>query len=262
MSSVHPPDAELLAQFCDPVGRATRTTEAQVELPAISIDDAVDQGLFPPPAFVKLDVHGSEYEALDGARKALATSVVGVLVETWYTPVHRGQRLNGHVEALLNDSGFHAFHIELQPEHYGPGRTERPQTDERIDRRRLIAAESLFFRDFSRARAVPRTTALFSIACADLFAYNEYAILLSRSFASEGVLDARTQGEVEAELRQVRKKRTEVLAEKYLSTARCEAERGHLHEALRQVELSCRTLPLEGTRRALQELRRQTREHL
>jgi FkbM family methyltransferase len=202
-SSVYPPNLELLRPFPDQIGAPARRTESKAEVEAISIDDAVERGLCPPPDFIKLDVHSAEYEALEGASRALESSVVAVLVETWHAPVHQGQHLHGDVERFLNDKGFHCFdHWPVAAWRYeldGEAATE--------DRPRLIAAESIFFKDFPAGSEVSAKTAVFAIAAADLYEYTNYAVHLSRSFAARGTLSPELQAEIEGELLALRRAR-------------------------------------------------------
>lgn len=53
-------------------GRHPLTT-AEVQVEVVALDDLVQSGEAPPPAVVKLDVEGSEIEALEGMREVLAT---------------------------------------------------------------------------------------------------------------------------------------------------------------------------------------------
>ena len=196
-SSVYPPNTELLSQFSDTVGVPPRTVEQIIEVPAISIDEAVEQGLMPTPHFIKLDIHSAEFEALQGAIGVLS-GVVGVLVESWHSPIHAGQRLHADIEAFLNKQGFNLFHFNpLASWHQHVDSRHSPR-----DRSRLIASESLFLRD-SPADDWDETTILFAVGCADLFRYTNHAILMTRRFKEEGLLTAESQTGIEAALTEI-----------------------------------------------------------
>ena len=196
-SSVYPPNTELLSQFSDTVGVPPRTVEQIVDVSAISIDEAVEQGLMPSPHFIKLDIHSAEFEALQGAKKVL-NGVVGVLIESWHSPIHTGQHLHADIEAFLNDRGFNLFHFNpLASWHQHVDSRHSPR-----DRSRLIASESLFLRDTS-TEDWDKTTVLFAVGCADLFRYTNHAILMTRRFKEEGLLTAESQAGIEATLNSI-----------------------------------------------------------
>jgi FkbM family methyltransferase len=201
-SSVYPPDMERLRLFPPKHGLTSRRTEQEVRVPAISIDDAVGQGLCPAPRFIKLDIHSAEYEALEGAAQTLS-GVVGVLVETWHLPLHRGQRLHGDVECLLNRHGLHLFHQRPAAawKHALDGRRNR------FDKTQLVASECLFLPEPAALAAADPTRGVFAVAVADLFGYAHYAVQLSRELAACGVLAPAVQAEIEHELTRLNARR-------------------------------------------------------
>lgn len=159
-SSVYPPNLELFDTFYGPrLGTKVRTTAKMVDVPCISVDDAVARGLMGKPNFFKLDVHSAEYEAILGARMSLDECLC-VLVETWTHQFHVGQKCHGHVEGLLNDLGF--FIYDMTPVYVR-------KTD--LDRRMLTSTDSVFFPD----RAKPGLE-LLHVALLDLFRYTSHAI--------------------------------------------------------------------------------------
>lgn len=200
-SSVYPPNEDLLRLFPDWVGVEGRKTEKVERLPATSIDDAVREGVCGPPDFIKLDIHSSEYEALEGADRALRTAT-GLLVETWHSPVHSGQRLHGDVEQLLNRSGFHLFdHCTAAAWRHTLDGETTPS-----DRPRLMASDSLFFKIDGGERS--ERDALVAIALLDLYSYTDYAVRLAREWSSSGVLSEVLHRDAEAELLSLRGART------------------------------------------------------
>lgn len=75
-----------------------------VEVEVVALDDLVRSGEVPPPDVVKLDVEGSEVEALKGMREVLATHRPVVLCELHETAAE--------VAALLGDLGYTARTLE------------------------------------------------------------------------------------------------------------------------------------------------------
>ena len=197
-SSVYPPDLDLLGTFSDHIGAPPRTTKEIIEIESQSIDEAVSQGLCPPPNFIKLDIHSAEFEALEGATESLEKAF-GVLVESWHSPIHRGQHLTGELEWFLNERGFYLFNLM----HNSPWMHFVDGKDLELDRPRLVGSESLFFREDLLVESTTREMALHAIALADLFRYNRFAVLLSRRFLQSGILDPDLQRRIEEELNRI-----------------------------------------------------------
>jgi FkbM family methyltransferase len=167
-SSVYPPNLELFDKLYGPdLGTKVRTTARMVDVPCISVDDAVSRGLMEKPHFFKLDVHSSEYEAVLGARNSLDECVC-VLVETWTHPFHKGQKCHGHVEALLNDLGF--FIYDIAPV-YGYNQSSVYGRTMKGDRKLLTLTEAVFFPE----RVKPELAVL-HVALLDLFRYTNLAV--------------------------------------------------------------------------------------
>jgi len=102
-SSVYPPNEPLLKNFNDRIGLPPRATAKVLQITVVSVDDAVAEAHIPNVDFIKLDIHGAEYEAVLGATKSLNSTCVGLLVEAWTIEVHKGQKLVFDVEALGAD---------------------------------------------------------------------------------------------------------------------------------------------------------------
>jgi len=191
-SSVYAPNENYLKYFPDHIGVQARMTELLIEIPSISIDDAIDQNLINQPDFIKLDIHSAEYEALTGAAKALDLTV-GVMVETWHNPVHRGQHLHGEIEHFLNSKGFYLFNIRKAANWKVAVDNATDQNDKSV----LIASEALFFKDYQNKSNVSFQEAMFAIACSDTFGYTNHAINLSRLFAEKDIFNKEYQSNIE-----------------------------------------------------------------
>ncbi|MEP1034889.1 FkbM family methyltransferase [Ekhidna sp.] len=174
-SSVYPPNIDLIKSFEDAYGIDVRSTEYIIEVDGITIDKAIEESDSGKPHFIKLDIHSAEYEALEGAKKALKDSVMGVLVETWHQPIHEGQYLHADVEKLLNEKGFYIF------DQYPVGRWDFKKNKETIISNKpcYVLSESLFFKypnDF-----ILKEEFLKFIGFLDVFGYTSLAMNLVRS---------------------------------------------------------------------------------
>jgi hypothetical protein len=175
-SSIYPPNLELLKRFPGRFGVATRETVKLREVCLTSIDAEVADGVILPPHFIKLDIHSAEYEALIGAKDSIG-NCLGLLVETWHTPVHKGQHLNSEIETLLTDWGFSLYdcHDAASWRHEVDGKSEG------TDRRQRVGSESLFLRE-----DVPDKLKEWQIALFELFGYSMRAIQLCDEVIGSG----------------------------------------------------------------------------
>jgi FkbM family methyltransferase len=184
VSSVFRPNQRLISQLLPTTQQLGRLIEHTISVPAVAVDDVVITRDCPPPDFIKLDVHGSEYEAAVGASQQLRNQCFGVLAETWSMPFYEGQRMHGHFEALLNDHGF--FLCEQLP----TGLPIRNAGGSRFHRQQHLKTDSLFFKDiigrslagWSDVHAIKYTVV------ANLFGHRGYALQLVDYFASAGLL--------------------------------------------------------------------------
>jgi FkbM family methyltransferase len=76
------------------------------EVALAALDTLVEDGVVPPPHFIKMDIEGAEVAALQGLRKTLRRHRPHVLVE-----VHGTQR---EVVALLRDAGYEVVPVEAE----------------------------------------------------------------------------------------------------------------------------------------------------
>ena len=175
-SSVYPPNKYLLSKFQDHIGYSARKTIKQVRVPSISIDSAVKNQLFPAPDFIKLDVHSSEYEALEGASNALE-HCSAVLVETWHSPIHSGQHLHGEIEHYLNKKGLFLFDMHLRSK----WNYKNTRNLNAWDRHRLVGSEGIFFREEYKTENI-----IIALGLLDLFQYTSPALdLLEHNTATK-----------------------------------------------------------------------------
>lgn len=185
-SSVFEIDQRVLKQI-DPNGIDMRMPAKKIEVECCAIDSICRVHSVPFPDFIKLDIHGSEYEALEGSAYALQNHTFGVLVETWTLPIHKGQKTHGDVESLLNRMGLYLF------EYFPLIQWTRQSGDTRFHKVQAGGFDALYFKDIigtdeSRTWDLPQ--AVKSVALADLFGHHGYALQLADYFHEIQVIPA------------------------------------------------------------------------
>jgi len=108
-SSICPPDMTYLSKF-DELNVGVRRTDKIVEINMRSIDSCILNKEMPSPDFIKLDIHSAELPALKGALKNIG-NCLGLLVETWHSPVHLNQGLHFEIEKFAIENGFEVYDI-------------------------------------------------------------------------------------------------------------------------------------------------------
>lgn len=176
-SSVYPFN-ERLQKYIDPQVN-TRKTKKEVIVEAMSIDECLKMYNIKGIDFIKLDIHGAEYETLEGASEVLKNTL-GLLIESWVVPVHIGQKTRGDVERLALDNGFYVFEENVVAK-WG----RKPKL---FLKRQPIAVDTLFFKDTLLNDIVDNEIKLIKlIGLADLFNHHGFALQLLE-YAKEGQL--------------------------------------------------------------------------
>lgn len=174
-SSVYPANQELLEKFDDKVGYPPRSLDKLLEVECIDIDTAVQNENVPLVNFIKLDIHGAEYEAIQGAARSLSDACVGCMVESWFIDIHQGQKLIFDVEARLAEMGFYKFgntQVISWPRKRPEGLKSKDQ---------IIAEENLYLKvcsTVSEVEQLGKDRAIKLLVVADLFGYTDYALQL------------------------------------------------------------------------------------
>ncbi len=108
-SSICPPDIFYLSKF-DNLNVNTRSTINIIDVNVRSIDSCVFMNEMLAPDFIKLDVHSAELPALEGAKNNI-NNCIGLLIETWHSPVHLNQGLHFEIEKYAIENGFEVYDI-------------------------------------------------------------------------------------------------------------------------------------------------------
>lgn len=140
-SSVYPPNWRLLERFLPQHSEPRRTVKV-ASIPCDTIDASLKQ-IGRCADFIKLDTQGSEFEILSGAEEALATSVFGVVAESWTIEVHKGQRTTGEILSFMHQRGFALFDMSVGAAWHrrGAGKLKH------LNKRQIVGLDLLFFRE-------------------------------------------------------------------------------------------------------------------
>jgi FkbM family methyltransferase len=183
LTSIFEPDRTFLDTFPD-AGRFD--TVARVEIEADTLDHVVETHGVAGPDFIKADTQGSELFVLQGARRALETSVLGVEVEAEFAPIYRQQPLFADVDAFLRGLGFALF--DLRPCYWKreSGRTVGGPHGQ------IIWGDALYLKSLpalsditARLDAETRKSKILKIiSIALLYGYADYALEVARAMSS------------------------------------------------------------------------------
>jgi FkbM family methyltransferase len=169
-SSVHPPNAELLAGYRREHA-APRETREKVTYPATTLDQAMsERGL--TCDVLKVDTQGSEGEILRGGAETIARDVLCAVVETWTVPVHAGQALTGDVLRFMANAGLELFDTSVA----AAWRRPLPEGVELDGKRQVTGLDLLFLR--TTLPVGDETRLLKLAAIADVFGFPDLALQL------------------------------------------------------------------------------------
>jgi FkbM family methyltransferase len=177
-SSVYPFNRELQKNI-DPFYEK-RNTQRTVEVDSISLDEYQKTSESPKIDFIKLDIHGAEYEALEGGKETMK-SALGLLVESWIIPIHKGQKPRAAVELLAYDRGYYV----VEENH----RSMWLRTGPNNGKRQPVSLDTFFLKDPMIDHNVKdEVDALKLIGIADLFGHHAFALQLVDYFSEQAIL--------------------------------------------------------------------------
>ena len=175
-SSLLQPNSELLDKYSRPErAQVVETKQIQVD----TLDRQLETIKVSDVDFIKIDIQGAEYYALQGAKKILASSVCGLEVEVSFGERYTGQPLFSEIELLLRGVGFEL--IDLRTfywkrkigEHLGGPKGQLMVANALFFRspERLLADSVLYgTREAQRAKILRTITVALVYGCADFAA--------------------------------------------------------------------------------------------
>jgi len=195
VSSVYPPNLNLASRFIDIIGEPARQTKQIVQVQAASIDALFEQEGLPKPDFIKLDIHGCEYEALSGALKSLESTTIALVIESWVIEAHVGQKLLFKTDELLHQYGFYPHETSI-------GAWDYKSTEQLYSKSQSVISESLYFKDVVHTKStLDLIQGIKLIAIAELYGHVGFALLLVDYLLDKGILDNALHLEISTEIR-------------------------------------------------------------
>jgi FkbM family methyltransferase len=186
VSSVYPPNIKLASRFIDIIGEPARTTKQVVRVQADAIDHLFEQAELPYPDFIKLDIHGCEYEALSGALKSLQSKTISLVIESWVIEAHKGQQLLFKTDELLHQYGFYPYETNL-------GSWDYKNAADLHSKPQAVISESLYFKDIlHRDETIDAVQGIKLIAIAELYAHVGFALMLADHLLQKKVIETET----------------------------------------------------------------------
>jgi len=176
-SSVYPPDMDFIKRYCGEHWEA-RITDKVVEVKCTTLDKVLEDRKSDCD-FLKIDTQGSEFEILSGAAGSLKEKVFGVLVETWTSEVHKGQRLSGDILVFMKNMGFSLFDINIA----AAWRRRIEKNLKLFGKRQVIGLDFLFFKDADKFIEGEKklSKVIKAAAISDVYGFPGYALELLNS---------------------------------------------------------------------------------
>jgi hypothetical protein len=92
--------------------------ERKIEVESITLDTFADTIEDKHIDFIKIDIEGSESDALMNAEQMLKNkSVLGIKTELWWDPIQKGQKSFAELDIFLRTQGFRLFDLEWHNYH-------------------------------------------------------------------------------------------------------------------------------------------------
>lgn len=171
-SSIYPPNLKFAGRFVDAIGLPARETKDIIEVQADTIDSIFEEQKIPYPDFIKLDIHGCEYEALQGAIVSLKKKTIALQIESWQVEAHIGQKLLFDTDKILHENSFYPFETNVCSWNFKTYTLVKTKEQ-------AVISESLYFKDIVlRENEIDKVSAIKLIAIADLFGFVGFSLLV------------------------------------------------------------------------------------
>ncbi|MEO0412184.1 MAG: FkbM family methyltransferase [Pseudomonadota bacterium] len=177
-SSIYPPNWPFLEEFEDKHGKP-RTTKSIVNLQVETLENATSTYGFSPD-FIKIDTQGAEYEILVGMARVLTEQCIGCTLETWTSPVHKGQKLSFEVMEYMHKCAFRVFDIERSAVWQ-----RRNQAKLKNNRGELVGFDLLYFKEPKAVLKLASTKRIKAAVLCDLWGYRRLACDVLDSISSD-----------------------------------------------------------------------------
>jgi len=170
-SSVHSPNMHHIMQYAEAHWKS-REVQSVKEYQAVSLDQVLNENDINAD-FIKIDTQGSEYEILTGASQSLDNDILGVIVETWTSEVHKGQHLTGDVMRFMHENGFSLFDVNVA----ASWKLKSDQIFDKYSKNQIIGMDLFFLKNSAQLLSSKLSEAkiLKYAALAEVFGFPAYA---------------------------------------------------------------------------------------
>lgn len=178
-TSLYPPNESYLKRFAALNNHIK--LDFSIEIETTTLDHFCQEETIENIDFLYIDIQGGELKVLEGAKKILNQSILGIQLEVEFSHLYEDQPLFSDVDTYLRKQGFILFN--LMSNH---PMSRRPRANSPIyssqTMGQLLWADALYFRDslIENAHLVAqKPEQILKLACiADIFNYPDYALEL------------------------------------------------------------------------------------
>lgn len=167
-------------------GKAVFDDFTKITVDVRTLDRVCEEEKIPHIDFLKIDVEGSEYEVLDGARAMLPH--IGVIkAEVCFIPFRKNQKLFSHVDLLLREFGFDLLRYEIEQVQIGYKERTAPVDYVPFDPHftdphgQPLSADAIYVN-----RSIPAGT----------YAFNQALVLLEKNYVDEALHIFKTKTDI------------------------------------------------------------------
>lgn len=175
-SSLYPPSQEYINRFSSNSDLIELVDIQEIEI--TTLDNFCQDEQINEIDFLQIDVQGAEIHVLEGARKILENSVLGILTEIEFSEIYTGQPLFSDVDISLRGQGFTLFDFGKLNRNI---RRDTPIFSQSHPGT-LSWTDAFYFRDLIQTNInTPLKTPekIFKLAClADILSFPDYALEL------------------------------------------------------------------------------------
>jgi FkbM family methyltransferase len=158
------------------------TVVGSVEVQTTDLDSFVKESGLSYVDFIKVDVEGAELAVLEGARRLLSESILGLSIEIFFQPYRVGQPTFAEIDGYLKQFNFSLFNLE--PERWVRKTLASHEQNTWYRSGQMMWAQAIYFKDIVPELSMDtaaitgdtRMKALKLATLAEVFGFPDYSI--------------------------------------------------------------------------------------